>query len=124
MRNEILEKHESPELVVYAVWFRMVPGDERGEWDERLLDDPRVVQLWDEHRVVGHWFAGQPGLRDKGLVGGGVMWDTFLLFGRESRWEEAPTHLSSWGHTIVGARERLKADLPSALVGGPRRSQP
>lgn len=75
-----------------------------------------MVELWDEPRVLGHWFPSQPQFEGKGLVGGGVMWDTFLLFGRESRWEGVPTHLVSWGHTIVNARKRLEADLPSVLA--------
>ncbi len=96
MQNEILEKHKSPDLVVYAVWFGMIPGDQRAAWPDALLDDPRVVEFWDEDRVLGRWLAAQSSFQDKGLVGGGVMWDTFLLFGRESRWATAPSHLASW----------------------------
>lgn len=121
MQNEILEKDANPDLVVYAVWFNMLASDSREAWPDELLDDPRVVELWDEPRVLGRWLAAQPGFEDKGLVGGGVMWDTFLLFGREARWQTTPTHLVSWGYTIVGARDRLKTDLASALAGPTRK---
>jgi hypothetical protein len=67
--------------------------------------------------------ASQPQFADKGLVDGGVMWDTFLLFGRESRWEGGPSHLVSSGHTIVHERKRLEADLPSALANLPRQPE-
>jgi hypothetical protein len=116
VQGEILEKNSNPDLIVYAVWFKMLASDGRDTWPGSLLDDPRVVELWDEPRVLGRWLASQPQFESKGLVGGGVMWDTFLLFGRKSRWEGVPTHLVSWGHTIVGARKRLEADLPVALA--------
>ena len=116
VQKEILEKNPKSDLVVYAVWFKMMASDARETWPDSLLDDSRVIELWDEPQALGRWLASLPQLQDKGLVGGGVMWDTFLLFGRESRWEGVPTHLLSSGHTIIGARKRLEADLPSALA--------
>jgi hypothetical protein len=116
VRDEILKKNANPDLVVYAVWFKMMPSDDRGAWPDSFVDDPRVIELWDESRVLGSWLASEPQFESKGLVDGGVMWDTFLLFARESRWERVPTHLVSWGHTIVRERKRLEADLPSALT--------
>ena len=116
VQKEVLEKNPKSDLVVYAVWFRMMASDARETWPDSLLDDPRVIELWDEPQALGLWLASQPQFQDKGLVDGGVMWDTFLLFGRESRWDAVPTHLLSGGHTIIGARKRLEADLPSALA--------
>jgi hypothetical protein len=116
VRQEILKKTASPDLVVYAIWFKMMPGDDRDARPDSFIDDPRVVEMWDEQRLLGRWLASQPQFKDKGLVDAGVMWDTFLLFGRESRWEDVPTHLVSSGYTIVRERKRLEADLPSALA--------
>ena len=116
VRNEILKRNSSSDLVVYAVWFKMMPGDERGSRPASFLDDPRVVEFWDEPQALGRWLAVEPQFKDKGLVDGGVMWDTFLLFGRESRWEGRPSHLVSSGYSIVDERKRLETDLPSALA--------
>src|SRR5712691_6745082 len=35
----------------------MLAGDSRGAWDAHVVDDPRVVSLWDGSRVAGRWFA-------------------------------------------------------------------
>ena len=40
-----------------AIWFAMIDGDEKDAFKPRLLDDPRVVHLWDEDKVIGRWFA-------------------------------------------------------------------
>ena len=49
----------------------MLAGDSRGAWDRHVLDDPRVVSLWDGSRLVGKWFA------DHSL-------------GRQEEWEDSP----------------------------------
>ena len=116
MREEILSKNSNSDLVVYAVWFRMMPSDDRSSRPAAFTDEPRVVEFWDEPQMLGRWLALHPQFKDKGLVDGGVMWDTFLLFGRESRWETEPSHLMSAGYTIVDERKRLEADLPKALA--------
>ena len=121
MHEEILKKNATPDLRVYAVWFKMMPSDDRGARPDAFLEDSRVIELWDEPRALGRWLASEPQFGDKGLVDEGVMWDTFLLFGRESRWEGVPTHLVSSGHTIVSERKRLEADLPAALTPASRR---
>ena len=40
-----------------------------------------------------------------------MLWDAFLLYGPNARWDEAPTDLIHWGRTIVAGRETLKADF-------------
>ena len=35
----------------------MLAGDSRGAWDAHVLDDPRVLSLWDGSRLAGRWFA-------------------------------------------------------------------
>jgi hypothetical protein len=113
VQNEILAKDPGRSLRVYAVWFAVVPGDERSKWPRGLLDDPRVTDLWDEEYKVGRYFGGRPELRDRGLMVRGIMWDTYLLFGPQSRWDEAPTRLVGAGFTISDTREQLRRDLQS-----------
>ena len=122
VREDILKKNTGADLVVYAVWFKMMPGDSRSFRPDSFVDEPRVTEWWDDSQALGRWLASRREFEDKGLVDEGVMWDTFLLFGRESRWEADPSHLMSSGHTIVRERKRLEADLPAALnpVGRPQ----
>ncbi len=109
MQNELLAKHPDRELAVYAIWFNMVGSDDRSRWPAGLLTDRRVTHFWDEEKVVGRWFATQP--EYGGLYGGPVLWDAYLLYDRNARWEKAPSDLVSWGFTIVRTRERLQSGL-------------
>jgi hypothetical protein len=76
-----------------------------------------VSHRWDEGKVVGRWFAPQaPGLKPQLASGsawgdGDILWDAYLLFGADARWDEGPTGLIHWGRTIVAGRESLKDDF-------------
>jgi len=91
----------------------MYRGDARSAWPASLLTDPRVVHFWDEQKVVGTWFGKQPDYT--GLSNGSVLWDAFLLYGAEARWDDKPSHLISTGRTIVAKREELRKSLPPLL---------
>ena len=67
-----------------------------------------------------------PGLRalDKHAVacGGGVnhrlgLWDAFLVYGPESRWDAAPTGLRRWGRTILATRDALREAVEGLVKG-------
>jgi hypothetical protein len=62
----------------------MLAGDSRGAWDAHVLDDPRVVSLWDGSRLAGKWFAD----RSIGGLGGpgNVVWDAYYAFAKNARW--------------------------------------
>ncbi|MCI0388015.1 MAG: hypothetical protein MOB07_04510 [Acidobacteria bacterium] len=77
------------------------------------MTDPRVVHFWDEQKVVGTWFGKHPDYNS--LSNGQVLWDAFLLYGAESRWDAKPSHLVSTGQTIVAKREELRKTLPLLL---------
>ena len=87
----------------------MYPGDERSKWPSGLLTDPRVVHYWDEQKVVGEWFGKHPDTTI--LSNGKVLWDAFLLYGQEARWDDKPSPLVSAGRTIVAKREELRKNL-------------
>lgn len=38
----------------------MLAGDSRRAWDSHILDDPRVISLWDGERLSGQWFGDHP----------------------------------------------------------------
>jgi DNA-binding transcriptional MerR regulator len=87
-------------------------------WPPGILDDPRVLHLWDERRLVGDFYAADP---DYG-AGDSTWWDTFLLYGPEATWEDAPSELLGMGATILWTDggdfdERLEARLAATELG-------
>jgi hypothetical protein len=60
----------------------MLPGDARSEWDRSIFDDPRGVNLWDAHGVLGERLGRRGGLT--GAEYGSVVWDAFFVFGGDS----------------------------------------
>ena len=77
----------------------MLAGDSRGAWDAHVLDDPRVISLWDGSRLAGLWFA------DHSIGGlgspGNIVWDAYYAFGRPARWRSEPTGLLASGSDII-----------------------
>lgn len=112
MQQNILEKHPDAKLAVYAVWLPMLATDARSEWDDGLLNDPRVRHFWDEERVAGRWFA-EADLRADQF--GPIVWDAYLLFGPGSRWDDEPTALLGSGSPVIGATDALKRELAPLL---------
>ena len=102
MQQQILAKHPSANLRVYVVWFNMLWTDSRSGWDACAIPDPRVTHLWDDKRVAGQWFSQQ--------IWGeqGFMWDTYLLYGPEAKWDSAPAPLVSSGSTVVDKSGELR----------------
>jgi hypothetical protein len=84
---------------VFAIWLPMLAGDSRGRWDRDVLDDPRVVSLWDGDRIAGRWFGDHPigGLGSPG----GVVWDAYYAFGKASHWSAEPTGVVAAGSDII-----------------------
>ena len=84
---------------MYAIWLPMLAGDSRGVWDAHVLDDPRVVSLWDGSQLAGRWFADHStgGLSEPGSV----VWDAYLAFGKTSRWRSHPTGILASGSDII-----------------------
>ena len=117
VQTQLLQKYPNANLRVYAVWFSMMPNDSRTKWPPHLLTDSRVTHRWDEPKAVGAWYGPRtesirPQLTPDSKWGEvDVLWDAFLLYGQNARWDEAPTDLIHWGRTIVAGRETLKADF-------------
>ena len=117
VQKELLDKYPRANLSVYAVWFNMMPADSRSKWPANLLTDARVIHRWDEAKAVGHWFGARtPTMQtqltaDSAWSGNEVLWDAYLLYASDARWDDVPTHLMHWGRTIVAGRESLRDDL-------------
>jgi hypothetical protein len=101
VQKEVLAKNDNDALEVYAVWFSMISGDHRKNFDSRVLSDPRVTHLWDEGKIAGRWFQEHfdvEGCSDE------ILWDAFLVFGPEASWTDVPEPLVSAGAPIWSAR--------------------
>jgi hypothetical protein len=94
----------------------MLAGDSRGAWDSHVLDDPRVISLWDGERVAGHWFANHPIDGQSLSAPGYVVWDAYYAFASDSRWDATPTRLLSAGSDIIDNTDGLATHF-SPLLG-------
>ena len=102
-------------MVVYAVWFDVLAGDDRSAWDPRLLSDERVVHYWDPERLLGTWLPQQPEYEDH--VFGPLAWDIFFLYGPDALWDETPGPLVSSGSTVISKSGRLEEDWIALMEG-------
>jgi hypothetical protein len=123
VQQTLLDGNTGAPVRVYAIWFNMYPGDARDRWHSNLLPDGRVVHFWDETESVGRLFAGAvqrlavrraPQSID---LEGDVLWDAYLLYGRDARWEadDTPADVISWGAPILLTQETFQRDFLSAL---------
>jgi hypothetical protein len=95
---------------VYAIWLPMLAGDSRNAWDAHVLDDPRVVSLWDGSRLAGRWFA------DHSIGGLGVPGD--IVFGKGSRWRSEPSGVLASGSDIIDNTNGLEQRFIPLLARG------
>ena len=93
----------------------MLAGDSRDAWDAHVLDDPRVVSLWDGTRLAGKWFA------DRSLGGlaapGDVVWDAYYAFAADARWRNQPSGLLAAGSDIIDNTSGLEQRFLPRLTG-------
>ena len=116
VQTELLAKYPKADLRVYAIWFNMFPGDARSKWPPSLLTDRRVTHRWDEGKLVGMWYGGYTNeiraeLSPGSSWNGDILWDAYLFYGSDARWDDTPTSLIHWGRTIVAGRETLRQDF-------------
>ena len=86
VQRYVLDRIASPDLRVYVVWEPIVRADtEQASYAaSRLVSDPRVQQFWSASRFTGRSFGNLSGKDGKPI------WDAFLIFGRDTRWADAP----------------------------------
>ena len=91
----------------------VLPGDSREGLDASVLADDRVRQFWDPRQRSGRWFA------DSGNLGldPPLLWDAYLLFGRNARWERIPRPLVSWGSPVITKTNSLSREIAPFLSG-------
>lgn len=105
MQQTLLANHPTANVRVYVVWFSMLPQDSRSNWDGDLIPDERATHWSDSRRVVSRWIANHvQQVR-------GPVWDTYLLYGPDATWNEAPSPLLGSGRTVMDRRDQLAAQL-------------
>ena len=121
MQQALPDPNLNAPIRVYAVWFNMYPGDARARWRAELLTDERVRHYWDEQRSVGRlflqilprlWSVRAP---ETVLSQADALWDTYLLYPADARWDEAPPNAFSWGSTILQTKETLEQNVLQLL---------
>ncbi|MEE9324499.1 MAG: hypothetical protein V3U90_02965 [Dehalococcoidia bacterium] len=136
MQEKVLGENSRSKLSVYTVWLPMMPGDSREKVPEaqKLLDDPRVSHFWDGKRELARWFKEKvlPSWRegDAAKFAGSseeveqflgrpfqdeVIWDVYLLFGGQAKWDKVPEPLVGWGYPVVFSGEKLVEELKPLL---------
>ncbi len=119
----MLAAHPDAPIRVYAVWYRMYPGDARARWRAGLLPDRRVQHWWDEKRLTGTRLVSDirgfeilraPGSR---AFDDDVLWDAYLLFDGQARWRAMTPRPASWGYTILAAKDALAAGVGTLVAG-------
>ena len=114
MHEQILEEYPTANIRLYVIWFEMLFGDSRSRWPKGLFkNDPRVVQFWDANRRLGAWYGHR--LYGHTHETHGMMWDTYALYGPNSRWTSEPSHLISWARPVFAGVDRLLSDVKAIL---------
>tara|TARA_B100000686_G_scaffold341932_1_gene420161 strand:+ start:251 stop:601 length:351 start_codon:yes stop_codon:yes gene_type:complete len=104
----LLNKNPEKDIVVYAIWFKVINSDSRSAWPSLLLTDDRVTHFWDEKLIAGPWFAGWGPYIGIQASDGYLLWDAFLLFSRTATWEKYPQPLWSGAAPVVYWIESLE----------------
>lgn len=98
----------------------MLAGDSRSAWDAHVLDDPRVISLWDGSRLAGRWFADRS---LGGLAGpGGVVWDAHFAFAANAYWQAQPSGLLAAGSDIIDNTDGLEQHFLPLLTSHSERA--
>ena len=110
VHQEILRTNPSADLAVYAVWEPSLPTDARSEWPSDVLDDPRVLQFWDDARSTSQSLAAFSEIENL------LHADAYALFGPEATWRNAqPTGLVAAAPNILGRSDALRGQLGRIL---------
>jgi hypothetical protein len=121
VQESVLQTHPDANLRVYAIWFAMYATDLRERWPSNILTDARVRHWWDEDKQVGRWYAERMRQMEERLapgsaaLGGTILWDSYLVYGPDARWDDAPSDLRRWGRPIFATRDSLIEALDAAV---------
>lgn len=104
IEEKILAKYPDEEIVVYAVWFNMIPTDHKSRWKPELIDDKRVTHFWDEGHELGRWISENV---DACHHLGPIDWDSYYLFDKDVEWKEELGPIEACGSAILRMKKPL-----------------
>jgi hypothetical protein len=114
----ILERHRAGKIRVFAVWEPMLPTD-WGRPNSHVLErlsDPRVIQVWDSHRLIaGLVEQGASGRRPRCCHRNGAWWDVIATYPPGSQWSGSAPAPELLDGTIVRTAFQLDAQLGQHL---------
>jgi hypothetical protein len=111
VQTEILDRTETPDLRVYAVWLPFLGASRQAaDISQRVLPDERVLHYWDGQAAISDWFA-----ENVEHISAKAWWDVYYLYGADAEWTDVPRPLVDSGGTIVGRGNELKEAIPPLL---------
>jgi hypothetical protein len=86
VQRYVLDRVDDPKLRIHVIWGPMLGGETEADAREAavLMPDPRVSHYWTGAHTLAEALRAPAGLKEE------LAWDTFLLFSRGARWEDAP----------------------------------
>ena len=94
---------------MFVIWFDMLAGDSKVFVDLKLLNDRRVTNFWDGHKLTGQWFGQHV------TGGGGTVWDAYFLYGAQAHWDHQPGPIVGSGNPVIGATDQLLQSIDPLL---------
>jgi len=111
--QRILEQVPSENLVVYAVWQRILGNDSVQTAQAtagKVFKDHRVRHFWDPAHTMGFWYKKAGVIEHKDSI----VWDAYFLYDNDSQWSTSPSQLVDAGAPVWDVREQLMKSLGSA----------
>jgi hypothetical protein len=95
--QEIFEENESKRLYGAIIWAPMIVTDSLDAARERKarFSDPRVIQLWDQDRILGSLLSQTLNLKES------IAWDVYLVYPSNHPWDTTlPPTPEFWMHQL------------------------
>jgi hypothetical protein len=100
LQREVMEKDPQKNIAVFIVWLKVLETDNEDAAVAAMkrIPDPRVQHYWDPQRVLNAQLLDAI-MFDVNLR----IYDIFLLYDGEARWEKRLPRPGYWMHEIQGA---------------------
>lgn len=109
VQRYLLDKISDDRLRVYVVWgpYKEHETEADAEFAAPFVPDSRAMHFWTPDTAAGDLF--QEPLKPLGLSRGSA-WDSFLIFGPETR----------WGETVPAPADFMHREVPGKSLNGVR----
>jgi hypothetical protein len=94
----VLKEINDEDLRAYIIWMPVLRGDnhEASEDLANELHDDRVTFFWDAEQYTGNIW------RDVLNLNRNLAWDIYFLYGKDTKWGNAPSVPDFWMHQLGG----------------------